>query len=1698
MTNQIGRISGALLKDNLVRNGVDLAFENDLLYFDVNNLKIGIKSSSPIKDLYSPVEIQTTNILIDTLATIDNTITINNASEITTIFNDLEFAQDVVATHLVVGEFDIDNVSITQTASNADFDFRPDGTGILKVVNDLNIFGNLHATGNITLEGNVIFGSDIGDNVSFQSDVDSNLVPTPTDTQDLGISGKTWQALYAELLNGEVLTLESLLSGGIDNGLRQGNIWYVSAAGSSGNVGNHQNGPFESIERALSYAVSGDIIFVYPGTYYELLPLTVPAGVSIKGIDIRTVIIEPDTSSGGQDVFLLNDACTISDLTIKNHTYDNINDTGYAFRFANNFNLQTRSPYVQNITVISSGVNAGKGALVDGAVANTATLEASMLFHSATFITPGVDCITMTNGVRVEWLNSFTYYANRGLYALQGAGRTTNDGSTIRYGAEVRSIGSANVYGTYGAVADGADTLMYLINHNFAYIGTGTDNSNDPTLVIQANETVELNSGKIHYTSFDHVGTFRVGDTFWIDLKDGTTSFDLSSVSVGDLAGIEFRNGDDVTYVDFSRIETGNIQIAGNIIRSNLGDLNVTSASNEINLDQNVFISKDLDISNNLTIAGQLNLGNQITDTVSFEAEIDDNLDPKADNTYTIGSSTRNWKDIWVRNAEISDIEINTNYIRTQVSNADLELRTSGNGTVLVEDIRVQQRTISTDSTNIQIEPATTLDITTSTTTINGDVYVSQNLINDANTTFGDNFNDNIKFEASVDTNIEPQLTSVYELGSSNLTWNLYTGKILLDEIEINDNYIQTTVSNLNLEFRASGTGNILVEQTYFNENLIYTVGTNLKIEPATTLDIIGDTLFDSNLTVTNDIVLDPNVVLGTDPTDKVTFISNINSDIIPQLSSIYELGSSNLTWNLYTGKILLDEIEINDNYIQTTVSNLNLEFRASGVGSVVAEQTYFNENLIYTVGTNLKIEPATTLDITGNTTQNGNLYVSNHVYLDSDLNIGNSFSDTILFNSRIDSSITPYVNTSVRLGDTLRSWNLYTDLLLLDDIEINDNYIQTTVSNLNLEFRASGAGSVQLEKTYFDSNLIYTVGTNLKIEPATTLDITASTTTQNGNVYVTNNVYLDSNFVIGNSTSDTITFNSRIDSSIIPYVNASVGLGDSLRSWNLYTDLLLLDDIEINDNYIRTTASNLNLEFRSAGSGSVQLEKTYFNNNLIYTVGTNLKIEPATTLDITASMSNVNGDLKITNDIILDSNLTIGNSTTDFVNFNARVNSDIIPYTNLSYNLGNTTRAWNLYTDKILLDDIEINDNYIQTNVSNLNIEFKANGTGAVRIERIDFDENIIRTNGTDNLRIQPATTLDIYATTSTVNGNLAVTGDFRFDGTITIGNQTTDTIAIVADIDSNIIPDSDITYNIGAITDRWKDVYLRNAFIGDIEINTNYITTTNNNLPLDLRGNSAGGVRTEDLIYRNNILSSAVTNQNIQATLTGSSILDINTNTALRIPRGTLTDRPISNMLQGEIRFNTVDSLFAGFTTTRVTFGGVYSQNRLTYARAEPTSNIITFSINSTTPAYVDSSKVWLTGLLVDSITMQNNTISTNNTNLLLNPDANNPVNVDNYQFDDNQIINLSNNLLTFSTTGTGYLKFDGNLGIKIPAGTDSERGTGTVPQGTTRWSTEQDWLEIYIGTSWQLATATSGSAFATAEEIQEAADIYTLILG
>jgi hypothetical protein len=48
----IGRISGQMLKANLLRSGTDLAFETNLLVLDVSNSRIGIGTATPARQLH--------------------------------------------------------------------------------------------------------------------------------------------------------------------------------------------------------------------------------------------------------------------------------------------------------------------------------------------------------------------------------------------------------------------------------------------------------------------------------------------------------------------------------------------------------------------------------------------------------------------------------------------------------------------------------------------------------------------------------------------------------------------------------------------------------------------------------------------------------------------------------------------------------------------------------------------------------------------------------------------------------------------------------------------------------------------------------------------------------------------------------------------------------------------------------------------------------------------------------------------------------------------------------------------------------------------------------------------------------------------------------------------------------------------------------------------------------------------------------------------------------------------------------------------------------------------------------------------------------------------------------------------------------------------------------------------------------------
>ena len=101
----------------------------------------------------------------------------------------------------------------------------------------------------------------------------------------------------------------------------------------------------------------------------------------------------------------------------------------------------------------------------------------------------------------------------------------------------------------------------------------------------------------------------------------------------------------------------------------------------------------------------------------------------------------------------------------------------------------------------------------------------------------------------------------------------------------------------------------------------------------------------------------------------------------------------------------------------------------------------------------------------------------------------------------------------------------------------------------------------------------------------------------------------------------------------------------------------------------------------------------------------------------------------------------------------------------------------------------------------------------------------------GTTSLRFKDTFTDSITTTGNVdVGGNLTVTGTTTFNGgTITMGDAADDNVVFGADVNSNIIPNTDNTYDLGSSSQEWKDLYVDGvAYLDGINFNGTAITST------------------------------------------------------------------------------------------------------------------------------------------------------------------------------------------------------------------------------------------------------------------------------
>ena len=1340
MGRELGRISGPLLAENLLRNGNNLAFDSKLIYLDVVNGYIGINTDTPTRHLLVDGTLDTTNLIVDTSATIaDLEFTTDQIQNVTggITFTPFQSANPIVtAPKFKVSNIEFTNNSISNLTNNANIVLDPNGSGkVIFNTSKVNVTGSLHATGDITWDGSITLGDNNLDNVTFNADVNSKIVPDADNTYDIGASGKEWRNLYGHDLKTTALTSTNLTVNNINLLLTQGHTIYVSVNGSDSKTGTHLHDSYLTIKKALSVAVAGDEIVIFPGTYTEIFPLTVPQGVSVRGMDIRNVIVKPTTGTNTNNAFLMNGETTVSFLTVKDFYAP-----GNAFSFASNFTVTTRSPYVQNVTVITTGPDAGNGALVDGSLANIASKEAAILFNAVTMIVPDAIGIQATNGARVEWLNGFTYFANKGIYLTEGTLGFASQHT--KYGAEMRSIGSANVYGTYGAYADGPSTLGYLIGHNFGYIGSGLDSQNDYGLVEQANEVVAINGGQLYYDSTDQKGDYRIGDIFLVEQSTGNVSFNAQAITYTANGTITLEGLGGRTFIHAPAIEVGNIRIHGNNIDSMSGPVNFLAFSGSTYLNTNVTVTGNTDITGDTNIKGTLTtFGNEATDKVTVLDYLTQTIKPDLNNTYTLGKITgteKRWNTLYATLIDVDGVtQLTNNTITTLTTDTDLRLIAAGSGIIEVTttDVEITNNLTVVGSSDLQdVEILGTLNLPgsytysqtgtadrTGSTDITGHINVYgahvvqfEDIKFDSNviaTTFGDHdltftadgagIVNIINTNVQVTNNLSVDLTGYFSsVDATNVTADAYD----IDSVYITGNTITTNVTDTNLVLSADGTGKIQVTTT----DVVIT--NDLEVKQLTTLTNVGIT---GLLDLTGDY----------------TWTHTGTSD---------RTGNTDITGSLIVNgahTVQFEDIKFVGDLVTTTLLNSNLVLTANGLTSVV--KTLLTD---VEITNDLDVHATADIDTLNATTVTANAYDIGSVYI-----TGNTITTNVL-------------NTNLILSadGTGKIHVTTTDVVITNDLEVNQLSTLTNVGitgllDLTGDYTWTHTGtSDRTGNTDITGSLIVNGAHTVQFEDIKFVGDLVTTTLLNSNLVLTANGLT--------SVVKTLLTDVEITNDLDVHATADI---DTLNATTVTANAYDIGSVYITGNTITTNVLNTNLILSADGTGKIHVTTT---------------------------------DVVITNDLEVNQLSTLTN--VDITGLLDLIGDYTWTHTGTSDRTGNTDITGSLTVNGnhyVQFQDINITNNVITTTVTNNDLILKAitpaNIVNVVNTNvQVDLDLNVDLALGANSVQVTQGVTADDF-----------YIGDFYIKNTISIVPNNTDLIlgatGVVKFKDSDVNIANDIT---------------------------------------------------------------------------------------------------------------------------------------------------------------------------------------------------------------------------------------------------------------------------------------------------------------
>ena len=855
-----------------------------------------------------------------------------------------------------------------------------------------------------------------------------------------------------------------------------------------------------------------------------------------------------------------------------------------------------------------------------------------------------------------------------------------------------------------------------------------------------------------------------------------------------------------------------------------------------VHMEDNLTVDGNIGVGGNLTVTGTttfnggtLTLGDANTDNVVFGGEVDSNIIPDDDNTFDLGSASKEWKDLYVDGIAYLDKvesdggsfgnirvgETGDNEIDTESGNLTLD---SAGGTVTVDDNLTVSGNLDIKSSKLTVGTGSTDVIIRGTTEITGELKASS---------------------IAMGGSIIPDTDDAYDLGSASKMWrdvyigpgSLYiNGQKVIEENSSNiivscdddQNLVLQTSGSGDLELDPTGSGLVQVKgalQMQDGQNITNSSGNNVTFGNRIGVDQIISKTDDTNLTLSGEgsgkvrIADDLEVTGATSFTGGLTVGTNGVS-----VTTVNATGISSFTSNLNVSGVFdvdghtnLDNVSVAGvTTFSTPLANANLANSSVSYGGVslslggsdatpefdLTDATNYPTSSLSGTITNAQLAGSIANDKLAGSIANGKLANSSVSYGGIQLALGasdatpafdltdatnyptSSLTGTIT-NTQLAGSIAngKLANSSVSYGGIQLALGA-SDATPAFDLTDATNYptssLTGTITNTQL------AGSIANSKL---SNSSITIGSDSIALGGSQTDINGLTSLDVDNVTIDGNTVTTSS---GNLTIDSNGGTTTIDDNTVISGNLTVnGTTTTINSTTVAIDdknfqvaTGAADDSAANGAgfTVESGDGNKTFNFESAGDNWGASENLNLASGKVYKIN-NTSILSATTLGssvVSSSLTSVGtlGSLAVTN------NITVGG----------------------------TVDGRDLATDGSKLDGIEASATADQTAA-----EIRTLVDGASD-SNVFTDALLSKLNAIEASATADQTASEILTLIKTVDGSGSGLDADTLDGISSasfLRSDTSDSMSGTLTMGGNILPDANGTRDLGASGTRWANIY-------------------------------------------------------------------------------------------------------------------------------------------------------------------------------------------------------------------------------------------------------------------------------------------------